>query len=1036
MGCSSIHVVLLILIIYLCNGSCTSHSVKKIQMYNTYSNGRIMRNGNNEGRNEGDFLYSTAIKSKASMVAPNVGSQMGSAYRKWTNGKTKHKVFSKRNAETHHMVVGASSKQPLVKEQGSAGLQNGFCPGTCQCDLGKTEVVCTSGFWRLIPKLPANCSKLSIKGGHITTLAAHSFSFYPNLTHLSLMKVNMHTIQFEALEGLPSLQFLSLNKNRLYALPNSIFHNTPFLENLFLNDNDFDELPHDSICGAKCLVFLNVQGNALTTLSFPPCYLNMYHLSNLDISDNPINEIHKQDFVHLKHSPIRTLSLSNCRLKRLQEDVFAYLQGLANVHLSGNKFQTFPKDIFRNLTSLTELQIAHNDLHIFVPDWITDNLKMLSFVDNSITSFNPSGTPSLNSVTMLILDSNRLVNLSSQIFTKLGLYNVQTLTLQECSLRYISSYTFHNLTHLTFLSLSHNLLTAAALQEALMGVSITSLNKLELQSLHLEDVNDTTFIHMAGSNVTELALDHNNIENVPSNLLSSFLELRILSLKHNKIIVIDDNTFLPLKKLTTLDLSDNNLLQCVNPVPSGLTSGLLKLDASGNMIRRLDSECIDGLVNLRVIIMAKNKLESKALLRNAFAGTDITSIYLYKNRLTSLANGTFNNLSSIVDLWLNDNALDSVEIGCFDGLISLSELYLANNPRLGYHIDNLQIALSNVPNLLKLDLSSCGIERLPVALLYTLTKLQRLVLSNNAIILWEPEFFMNQKSLAFLYLHRNKIVTINSTLVQYLPALREIYLDSNPFSCSCNIRDLRDWILNGRFYIDINIENKKSYVCASPPKVKGVPLLDVDLGFRVCGPINEIIGVSVGGFGLVFVIVSSVVAYRYRWYIRYGCFLVRGRLRQRRNQDRLIECTYDAFVSYNHGDQRWVIEHLLPELEYRGNIRLCLHDRDWLAGPDIADNIIDSIENSHKTILILSNHFAQSQWCELELSMAQHKLLTSHKDVLVLVLKDPIDDCYMTSRLRHLMTTQTYLAWEAGDPEKERRFWRALRHAVKGRQGV
>ena len=227
---------------------------------------------------------------------------------------------------------------------------------------------------------------------------------------------------------------------------------------------------------------------------------------------------------------------------------------------------------------------------------------------------------------------------------------------------------------------------------------------------------------------------------------------------------------------------------------------------------------------------------------------------------------------------------------------------------------------------------------------------------------------------------------------------------------------------SGRFYVDIDVNNNKSHACASPPKVKGVSILNVDLGFRICGPINEIIGGSVEGFVLVFVIVALVIAYRYRWYIRYGCFLVRGRLRQRRNQERLVECTYDAFVSYNHGDQRWVIEHLLPELEYRGNIRLCLHDRDWLAGPYVADNIIDSIGNSHKTILILSNNFVQSQWSELEVGMAQHKLLTSQKDVLVLVLKDPIEDCYMTSRLRHLMTTQTYLAWEEGDPQKVRRF--------------
>ena len=47
--------------------------------------------------------------------------------------------------------------------------------------------------------------------------------------------------------------------------------------------------------------------------------------------------------------------------------------------------------------------------------------------------------------------------------------------------------------------------------------------------------------------------------------------------------------------------------------------------------------------------------------------------------------------------------------------------------------------------------------------------------------------------------------------------------------------------------------------------------------------------------------------------------------------------------------------------------------RNWLAGRSIARNIIDSIEKSRKTVLVLSNAFARSYWCELEMSMAQHK---------------------------------------------------------------
>ena len=832
----------------------------------------------------------------------------------------------------------------------------------------------------------------------------------------------MNKIQSGAFEGLSSLHLLSLNGNKLNSLPNSTFQNTPILNILYSNDNDFYELPHGSICIVRHLTFLYATGNKLTNLSFPPCYMNMTHLSTLDLSGNPIDKIHKQDFANLEYSHIRDLRLNNCKLKRLQEDVFAHLQGLTSINLSGNKFESFPKDIFNNLTSLLHLYVSHNRLHICIPDWTVNSLKDFNIGYNNITSFNIPNTQSLSNVTVFTLDNNKLVNLSSRIFTNMGMYNVENLSLKSCSLRHITPYAFQNLTRLKTLSLTDNPLTAAVLQQTFIGLPITSLEKLVLDTLHLKDINNNTFVHLVGSNVTELVLDNNGIEKIPSALFSSFSELRTLSLKRNTIVAVDDNCFLSLTKLNKLWLSNNNLVYCTNPLHTGLTSALTDLDISGNLIRRIDPECIDGLDQLRQVYLENNKLGSSGLLKNAFTGRDIITIEFSRNRFTVLANDTLNNMTSLQALSLHDNEINKVETGCFQGLTSLFKLNLANNDNLGNHIDDLQIALSNVPELGNLELSSCGITRLPIALLHTLTKLDNLGLTNNAIISWEPEFFLGQKSLTSLHLRRNKIVTINSTSVQYLLALREIYLDANPFSCSCNMREFRDWIFSGRFYVDIKVYDNKSYACASPPKVKGISLLDVDLGFRVCGPINEIIGGSVGGFALMLVIISSVVMYRYRWYLRYGCFLVRGRLRQRRNQERIVECTYDAFVSYNHGDQGWVIEHVLPELQYKGNIRLCLHDRDWLAGPDVADNIIDSIENSHKTILILSNHFVQSQWCELEMSMAQHKLLTTQKDVLVLVLKDPIDDCYMTSRLRYLMTTQTYLAWEAGDPQKVRRF--------------
>ena len=36
---------------------------------------------------------------------------------------------------------------------------------------------------------------------------------------------------------------------------------------------------------------------------------------------------------------------------------------------------------------------------------------------------------------------------------------------------------------------------------------------------------------------------------------------------------------------------------------------------------------------------------------------------------------------------------------------------------------------------------------------------------------------------------------------------------------------------------------------------------------------------------------------------------------------------FDAFVSYTHQDQRWVVKEFLERIEYEAGIRLCLHQR-------------------------------------------------------------------------------------------------------------
>jgi len=123
------------------------------------------------------------------------------------------------------------------------------------------------------------------------------------------------------------------------------------------------------------------------------------------------------------------------------------------------------------------------------------------------------------------------------------------------------------------------------------------------------------------------------------------------------------------------------------------------------------------------------------------------------------------------------------------------------------------------------------------------------------------------------------------------------------------------------------------------------------------------------------------------------------------------------------------VTQLSPRLETKYHLRLCIRERDWLVGLDIVDNIVDSIEKSRKTVLIVSNAFAVSHWCHFEMTMAQTKLLEDDRDNLILVLLEEIADCNMTPRLQLQMQKKTYIEW-TDNQIGQQLFWAKLRRAL------
>ncbi|XP_025107432.1 toll-like receptor 2 type-2 [Pomacea canaliculata] len=165
--------------------------------------------------------------------------------------------------------------------------------------------------------------------------------------------------------------------------------------------------------------------------------------------------------------------------------------------------------------------------------------------------------------------------------------------------------------------------------------------------------------------------------------------------------------------------------------------------------------------------------------------------------------------------------------------------------------------------------------------------------------------------------------------------------------------------------------------------------------------------------------------YRYRWHIRlvlYETFRDRSGDRRRRLQDQVYN--YDVFVSDSAEDLRWVQTKLMQEVEQRLGLRLCVHQRDFLAGKNIVDNIVDTVNDSKKILMVFSTNFARSHWCQFELAFCLRHVMENEDNLIIMCLEDILSRD-MRNVMMAILKTNTYIRWQ-DHPHVEASFWGCL----------
>ncbi|CAG2253733.1 CD282 [Mytilus edulis] len=119
------------------------------------------------------------------------------------------------------------------------------------------------------------------------------------------------------------------------------------------------------------------------------------------------------------------------------------------------------------------------------------------------------------------------------------------------------------------------------------------------------------------------------------------------------------------------------------------------------------------------------------------------------------------------------------------------------------------------------------------------------------------------------------------------------------------------------------------------------------------------------------------------------------------------EFEYDFFISHSHKDEDWVTNILLRHLESQFDeqdvaFKGCIADRDFIPGTSILDNIIGAIKKSNKVILILTDHFVSSNWCQYEADRAVIKSLNLDSKDINCVIPIVLEECTIPEKIDHL----------------------------------
>ncbi|XP_004867751.1 toll-like receptor 1 [Heterocephalus glaber] len=728
--------------------------------------------------------------------------------------------------------------------------------------------------------------------------------------------------------------------------------------------------------------------------------------TTLNISQNYISEVQSSDILSL--SELKILILSHNKIQYLDLSVFKFNQELEYLDLSHNKLRT--------ISCHPTVNFKHLDLSFNAFDALPickefGNLSQLKFLGLSATQLQKSSVQPIAHLNI----SEVLLVLGDSYGEKEEPDGLQDFNTRSLHVVFPTKKEFHFILDVSVstavnLELSNIKCVLHDNECYFLDVLSKLQKKPRLSKLTLNNIETTwntliNIIHIGWhtnmeyfsiSNVKlqgQLDLKKFDYSNTSLKALSiQQVVSDVFSFPQSNIYSIFSNM-----KIQNLTVSGTRMLHMLCP---SQISPFLYLDFSNNLLTDTIFKNCATLIALKTLSLKMNQL--KELANIILMTKEMKSLQQLDISQNSLRYGDDENTcswaESLLSLNMSSNTLTDSVFRCLPPKVKVLDLHnnrITNIPKDVTRLEALQ-ELNVAFNSLT-DLPGCG----------TFSSLSALIIDHNSVSHPLADFFQNCQK------------------------IRSMKAGNNPFQCTC---ELREFIKNmNQVSSEVAWDWPDSYKCDYPESSKGILLKDFHVSPLSCSTTLLILTIVTTMLVLAATVTFLCCYFDLPWYLRMMCQWTQTRHRARNIhlEELQRKLQFHAFISYSGHDSAWVKKELLPNLE-KENLQICLHERNFVPGKSILENIINCIEKSYKSIFVLSPNFIRSEWCHYELYFAHHNLFHGDFDNLILILLESIPQYSIPSsyhKLKTLMARRTYLKWPT-EKSKHGLFWANLRAAI------